>query len=155
MLTDPLLRGAIDERMIAAMRLMLALLALLSTYIDPGETTHYVAATYTVLAFYLVYSITLLTLAVRRRSTIPATVAYWADVGWDILLIGSSKGTNSIFFFFLFFSILVASFQSGFTAGMRVTLVATVLFTGIGFAMAPDEPEFELNSFLLRPTSIS
>ena len=38
MLTDPLLRGAIDERMIAAMRLMLALLALLSTYIDPGET---------------------------------------------------------------------------------------------------------------------
>src|SRR5438132_14376117 len=102
MLTDPLLRGAIDERMIAAMRLMLALLALLSTYIDPGETTHYVAATYTVLAFYLVYSITLLTLAVRRRSTIPATVAYWADVGWDILLIGSSKGTNSIFFFFSF-----------------------------------------------------
>jgi signal transduction histidine kinase len=154
MLTDPLLRGAIDERMIAAMRLMLALLALLSTYIDPGETTHYAAATYTVLAFYLGYSITLLTLAVRQRLTLPATVAYWADVGWDILLIGSSKGTNSVFFFFLFFAILVASFQSGFTAGMRVTLVATVLFTGIGFAMAPDEPEFERNSFLLRPTSL-
>ena len=154
MLTDPLRRGAIDERMIAAMRLMLVLLALLSTYIDPAETTHYVAATYAVLAFYLAYSITLLTLAVRRRLTIPATVAYWADVGWDILLIGSSKGTNSIFFFFLFFAILVASFQSGFTSGMRVTLVATVLFTGIGFAMAPDEPEFERNSFLLRPTSL-
>jgi len=155
MLTDPLIRGAIDDRMIAAMRLMLALLALLSTYIDPGETTHYEAATYTVLAFYLAYSITLLMLAVRRRSTVPPTVAYWADVGWDILLIGSSKGTNSIFFFFLFFAILVASFQSGFTAGMRVTLVATVLFTGIGFAMAPDEPEFELHGFLLRPTSLS
>src|SRR6266446_6472671 len=133
--------GAIDERMIAAMRLMLALLAVLSTYIDPAETTHYVAATYTVLALYLAYSIALLTLAVRRRSTIPATVAYWADVGWDILLIGSSMGTNSIFFFFLFFAILVASFQAGFTAGMRVTLVATVLFTGVGFAMAPAEPE--------------
>src|SRR2546426_1977436 len=87
-------------------------------------------------------------------STIPATVAYWADVGWDILLIGSSMGTNSIFFFFLFFAILVASFQAGFTAGMRVTLVATVLFTGVGFAMAPAEPEFELNGFLLRPTSL-
>src|SRR5262249_39695229 len=113
-----------------------------------------VAATYTVLAFYLAYSLTLCTLAVRRRSTISATVAYWADVGWDILLIGSSKGTNSIFFFFLFFAILVASFQSGFTSGLRVTLVATVLFTGVGFAMAPDEPEFERNSFLLRPTSL-
>jgi signal transduction histidine kinase len=152
MLTDPLLRGAIDERMVAAMRLMLALLALLSTHIDPAETTHYVAATYTVLAFYLAYSIALLTLVVHRCSPIPNTVVYWADVAWDLLLIGSSKGTNSIFFFFLFFAIMVASFQSGFTAGMRVTLVATVLFTGIGFAMAPEEPEFERSSFLLRPT---
>jgi signal transduction histidine kinase len=154
MLIDALIREAIDERMIAAMRLMLVLVALLSTYVDPGETTHYVAATYTVLALYLIYSIVLLSLAVRRRSTIPATVAYWADVGWDILLISSSMGTNSIFFFFLFFAILVASFQSGFAAGMRVTLVATVLFTGVGFAMAPAEPEFELNGFLLRPTSL-
>src|SRR5713101_8059286 len=142
--------------MIAAMRLMLALLALLSTYINPdvGETTHYVAATYAVLVLYLVYSLTLCTLAVRRRLPISATAAYWADVGWDILLIGVSKGTNSVFFFFLFFAILVASFQWGFTSGLRVTLVATVLFTGVGFAMAPDEPEFELNSFLLRPTSL-
>src|SRR5262249_59252291 len=103
---------------------------------------------------YLAYSLVLFTLAVRRRPTIPATVAYWADVGWYIILIGSSKGTNSIFFFFPFFAILVASFQCGFTAGWRVTLVTTVLFTGVGFAMAPEEPEFELNSFLLRPTSL-
>jgi len=48
MLTDPLLLGAIDDRMIAVMRLMLALLALLSTYIDPAETTSYVVTTYTV-----------------------------------------------------------------------------------------------------------
>lgn len=154
MLADPLLLGSIDDRMIAAMRLMLALLALLSTHIDPGETTYYVAATYAVLALYLAYSITLCTLAVRRRRTIPATVAYWADVGWYLLLIGSSKGTNSIFFFYFFFAISVASFQGGFTSGLRVTLVATVLFTGVGFTMAPAEPEFERNSFLLRPTSL-
>src|SRR5262245_63499567 len=109
--------------MISAMRLMLALLALLSTHIDPAETTHYVAATYAVLVFYLAYSIALLTLAVRRRLTIPTTVAYWADVGWYILLIGSSKGTNSIFFFFLFFVILVSSFQSVFISCMFFLLV--------------------------------
>src|SRR5215813_7587388 len=154
MVTDPLLRGAIDERTIATMRLMLVLLALLSTYIDPAETTHFEAATYTVLVVYLAYSLTLVILAVRGRTPLPATVAYWADVGWDILLIGASKGTNSIFFFFLFFAILEASFQAGFIAGMRVTLVATVLFTSIGFAMAPEEPEFELHGFLLRPTSL-
>jgi len=79
-LSDPLRLWSIDDRLIAARRLMLALVALLSTYIDPGETTHYVAATYAVLALYLAYSITLCTLTVRRRRTIPATGAYWADV---------------------------------------------------------------------------
>jgi len=153
-LTDPVVLGSMDDRVIAAMRLMLALLALLSTYIDPSETTHYVVATYAVLALYLAYSIVLCTLAVRRRPSIPATITYWADIGWYIILIGSSKGTNSIFFFFPFFAIMVASFQCGFTSGWRVTLVTAVLFTGVGFTMAPDEPEFELNSFLLRPTSL-
>ncbi len=72
-LTDAMVLGSMDDRVIAAMRLMLALLALLSTYIDPSETTHYVVATYAVLALYLVYSIVLCTLAVRRRPSIPAT----------------------------------------------------------------------------------
>src|SRR5215510_12381278 len=142
--------------MVAVMRLMLTLLALLSTYINPdvAETTHYAAATYTVLACYLAYSITLLTLTFRRRSPNPSPLTYWADVAWYTLLIGSSKGTNSSFFFLNFFAILVASFQGGFSAGWRVTLVTMVLFTGVGFAMAPDEPEFELNGLLLRPTAV-
>ena len=107
-LTDAVLRGAIDERMVAAMRLMLVLLALLSTYINPdvAETTHYVVATYTVLALYLAYSLILLTLTVRRRSLTPSARAYWADVVWYVCLIGSSKGTNSSFFFLNFFAIL-------------------------------------------------
>jgi signal transduction histidine kinase len=155
-LTDPLTLGSMDDRVIAVMRLMLALLALLSAYINPdvAEVTHYVAATYAVLACYLAYSLVLCILAVRRRFTIPVTVAYWADLGWYILIIGSTNGTNSIFTSLLFFPILVASFQGGFTAGWRATLVATVLFTGVGFTMAPAEPEFDLGHFLLRPTSL-
>jgi hypothetical protein len=78
----------------AAMRLVLVLVALRSTSIDPARTTHAEAATSTVLARALAYSLTLVTLAVRCRATIPATVASWADVGWDILRIGSSMGTN-------------------------------------------------------------
>jgi hypothetical protein len=38
----------------------------------------------------------------------------------------------------------VVDLQSGCTSGIRVTLVATIVFTGVGFAMAPDEPEFAL-----------
>jgi hypothetical protein len=77
MWTDPLLRSARDARMSAAMRLVLVLVAVLSTSIDPAETTHAEAATSTVLALSLASSLTLVTLAVRLCATIPATVAYW------------------------------------------------------------------------------
>lgn len=153
-LSDSLSLGAMDERVIAVMRLMLALLALLSTYSDPAGTTRYIYTIYTVLALYLAYSALLCILSLRRRTLVSMTVAYWADVGWYIALISLSEGTNSIFFSLLFFATLVASFQQGFSAGFRVTLVAATLFTSIGFAMAPDEPAFARNSFLLRPTSL-
>ncbi|MGE3536482.1 MAG: GAF domain-containing sensor histidine kinase [Candidatus Tectimicrobiota bacterium] len=152
--TNPLVFGAMDVRVIAVMRLMLALLALLSTYVDPVDTTHYVDATYTVLGLYLCYSLSLCCAPVRQHPLLARVPAYWLDIGWYIALIGVSKGTNSIFFFFLFFAISVASFQWGFSAGFRAALVATLLFTSIGFAMAPEEPEFARNSFLLRPASL-
>lgn len=153
-LTDAFVIGSLDERVIATMRVVLAVLAILSTYIDPVETTHYVVVTYTVLTLHLTYSSLLCVQTIQQRPWLSATLTYWVDMGWYILLIGVSKGTNSIFVLFLFFTILVASFQWGFRSGLRVTVVAAVLFTCVGFAMAPAEPEFELNSFLLRPTSL-
>ncbi len=142
-----------DEFMIAAMRLLLALSGLLIIYIDPSEPDRYVALTYSPLVFYVVYSATLCILALRHSLLLRSvrTIAHWVDVGWYTLLIALSSGTNSVFFFGFYFSILVASFRWGFASGLRVTLVSTVLFTTVGFKTAP-EPAFELNRFLLRPT---
>jgi signal transduction histidine kinase len=145
---------AMDNRMIAAMRLVLAALALLIHAIDPSEPAHYIVAISVVLALYMVYSTTLLVLAMRHSPVIPAAIALWADVAWYVVLIGISDGANSVFFSLFFFSILLASFQWGFASGLRVTLVSTVLFTSVGFAMAPEAPYFELNRFLLRAVSL-
>lgn len=142
-----------DEFMIAAMRFLLALSGLLIIYIDPSEPDRYVALTYSTLVSYVVYSATLYILALRHSLLLRSvrTIAHWVDVGWYTLLIALSSGTNSVFFFGFYFSILVASFRWGFASGLRVTLVSTVLFTTVGFKTAP-EPAFELNRFLLRPT---
>lgn len=142
-----------DEFMIAAMRLLLALSGLLIIYIDPSEPDCYVALTYSTLVFYVVYSAILYILALRHSLLLQSvrTIAHWVDVGWYTLLIALSSGTNSVFFFGFYFSILVASFRWGFASGLRVTLVSTVLFTTVGFKTAP-EPAFELSRFLLRPT---
>ena len=44
-------------------------------------------------------------------------MAHWVDTGWYGVLIGLSGGTNSMFFFFFSFAILIASFQRGLRVG--------------------------------------
>src|SRR4030095_12666720 len=51
---------------------------------------------------------------------------------------------------FFFFAILAASFNWGFSTGLRTAVAASVLFAVVGYASSPQEPEFELNRFLLR-----
>ena len=143
----------IDLRMISTMRLFLASSALFITMIDPTEPIRLFGLTYLALALYTVYSFVVYVLSLKRSALLPQRVLHWLDLVWYIPLLALSGGTNSIFFFFLFFSILVASFGWGFTEGLRMTLVAASLFTVVG-VLAPSDDHFELSKFLLRPTSL-
>ena len=140
---------SVDDRMIALMRLTLAVSALLIIYLDPSEPDRFVFPTYLALIVYVIYSGIVLALSVYQRA--PHVVAPWIDVGCYLVLVSLSSGTSSIFFFFFFFAILVASFRSGFKQGISVTIVSSVLFTVVGYATAPGGSHFELNRFLLRP----
>lgn len=148
---EPLSLDFVDDRMIGRMRLILAWSALLIIYIDPFEPDRFVALTYTTLTLYGIYSTVLYLLSNRDRSWLPKRVACWIDVAWYLVLVTLSSGTNSIFFFFFFFAILVASFRWGFSTGLQVTVVSASLFMIVGILTAPNNPEFELNRFLLRP----
>ena len=151
-LTEKPIDGPSDKRMTAAMRFVLASSALLIIYLDPLEPDRLVRVTYASLILYTLYSLLLFILAMRggNFSDPLGRLAHWIDVGWYLVLIALSSGTSSIFFFFFFFPILVASFRRGFREGLLVTVVSTLLFTIIGYATAPKEPDFELNRFLLR-----
>src|SRR5262249_46859757 len=78
---------------------------------------------------------------------------HWIDVAWHTVLVSSSGGSNSLFFVFYFFDILVASFRRGAAEGLRVTAVSAGLFPPVGDGVAP-RSDFELNRFLLRPVSL-
>ena len=141
----------VDLRRISALRIVLALSALFVTYVDPSAPDRFVGFTYLALIGYASYSFVIYFLAVRHAQVLPLNILHWLDIAWYIPLIALSNGTNSIFFYFFFFAILVASFGWGFASGMRVTVVSTVLFTLVGYATVPAEPEFRLNRLLLRP----
>jgi signal transduction histidine kinase len=139
--------------MTGAMRLVLAASALLIIYIDPSQPDRYVATTYAILALYTLYSVILYILALVRVQLTESVQlwSHWADLGWYLVLIALSSGTDSIFFMFLFFSVMIVSFRWGFRLGLWTAAVSSILFIVIGYAMAPPEPVFELNRFLLRP----
>lgn len=147
---DPISEQWIDLGLISTIRLTLAATALLLFFIDPSEPGRYIRATYIVLSLYTIYSASVLSVSLRRSDLIPTQYMHWFDMVWYLALISLSSSTNSIFFNFFFFAILVASFGWGYTAGLRLTLVSGVLFTVLGVLTAPPQPEFELNRLMLR-----
>ena len=139
---------SLDERLVNITRFILALSALIIIYIDPSEPDRLVNVTYATLTLYTVYSAGVYFLSLRYQSVFRSIPLYWLDVGWYVLLISLSSGTNSLFFFFFFFVILVASFSSGYKAGMKVTFVSAILFVTVGYYATPSP--IEPNRFLLR-----
>jgi signal transduction histidine kinase len=139
--------------MISTMRLVLASSALFIYMLHPARPNTLFGATYTALVVYTVYSAAVYVLSLRRSARLPQRILHWIDLLWYIPLIALSSGTNSIFFYFLFFSILVASFGWGFIEGIRMTLVVASLFTTVGL-LSPTDEKFELDRFLLRVSSL-
>jgi signal transduction histidine kinase len=144
---------SLDERLVNLTRFVLALSALIIIYVDPSEPDRFVKITYTTLTLYTIYSATVYFLSRRRQSAFRAIPLYWIDVAWYVVLISLSSGTNSLFFFFFFFAILVASFRSGYRAGVNVTVVSATLFVAVGYFTTPSP--IEPNRFLLRPVCLA
>jgi signal transduction histidine kinase len=144
---------SVDERLVNLTRFVLALSALIIIFIDPSEPDRLVRVTYTTLALYTVYSASVYFLSRSRQSTLPGVPLYWVDVAWYVVLISLSSGTNSLFFFFFYFAILVASFRSGYRAGLDVTIVSATLFITIGYFTTPTP--VEPNRLLLRPVCLA
>jgi hypothetical protein len=120
---------AAGASMVFVMRLVLALTAILTLFVAPGDLGNRYGATTVLSALifggYLLHSLTLL---VARRHRTPfwhGKAVYWIDLGWYALMVYCTGGSNSFFFPFFFFVILTASFQWGFDEGARITLGAT------------------------------
>jgi len=138
--------------MIALTRLVLAAAGTGIIYVVPTQPDRFVAVTYASLVAYSLYSAVLCAAELYGRAPRAlSTWGHWIDVACYTILITLSQGTNSIFFFGYFLPILVASFRWGFASGIRVVVVSTVLFTGLGYLAAPHGPEFEEQRFVIRP----
>ena len=137
---------AADAEMVGRIRLLLAISALLTWFIDPfGLDISALAPA--VLAGYCVHSFIIwlasecgLPFALGRRM-------HWLDVTWFFVIVAFTGGVNSFLFLFFFFSILVSSLRWGFDEGARVTLASVILYSSSALIVSG---EFALPRLLLR-----
>lgn len=138
-------------RMVALMRCLLALSALVICYLDPTQPSQLEALTYGSLAAYCVYSFALAVSVFYNRPFVPSRGQHWLDVLFYVYLVGLTAGTNAMFVSFFFFAILVASFSRGFGEGLAVTLVSVALFSLVGLIAGAATTPFALDQALIRP----
>ena len=140
----------VDVKMVALIRVIIAFIAFYFTYVDPTGPPSLLPVLYAALALYCVYSVATYYLTSRGFPVESAGATHWIDIAWYLLLVALSGGSNSAYFLLFFFAVLVASFRTGFSAGLRAAAVSAALFTLVGYP-GDAADEFEFSRFLLRP----
>jgi len=152
---DPiLLLGAVTDRRLAALRVILAVAGLLIIYLIPSDPGRYVTVAYYTLIAYIGYSFIIYAMS-RHRINFSRTVLQsliWIDLAWYTLLVALTDGANSSFFFFYLFTIIVASSRGGYAFGLLVTGASGAICVAMA-VLLPTE-NFDMPRFAMRPLAI-
>lgn len=143
--------GAVTDKTLALLRLILAVSALFIVHFDPSEPNHLRALTHYVLVTYILYSATLY-LCVRKRTNFSWRVmqgVIWLDVVWYSALITLGTSTNAVFFFFYLFAIIAGSSRAGKKFGLTLTLACTALFLALNVTFL-SELQLDVPRFVRR-----
>lgn len=138
---------AADAQMVGKMRLLLAISALLATFIDPSGLSDVNSFTWLVFSGYVFHSIALYIFSQRNNPLSQSKLIHWLDVCWYAVIVFFTGGIDSFFSLFFFFAILTSSFRWGFEEGARVTLASATLFAACG--LMPERAQ-DISRLLLR-----
>ena len=129
---------------------MLAAAALVVTMMEPAGSTRYTGPTYIAIALYTLYSALFLLLSIRKSHLVPIHLMHWLDMVWFAAIVVLTGGSNSLFFNYFFFAILVASFGWGYLSGLRMTLVSAVVYILVGLLTAQLQSSTDFQRLMLR-----
>jgi len=150
-----ILLGAVTDRRLAALRVILATAGLLIIYLVAADPAQYTPTFYYTLGAYIAYSLFVYN-ASRRRVNFSTTLVQgmvWADLAWYTILVSLTDGVNSPFFFFYLFAIIVASSRVGHPSGLVVTSVSAVLCMLMLVVDSPEGP-VDMARVAMRPLTI-
>src|SRR5688500_4860703 len=138
-----------DARMVARMRLVLSVSALLAVFVDPASLRGVGGSTWLLFCGYILHSLVVCVYSELEAPLSQSRMIHWLDIGWYALIVQLTDGVHSAFFLFFFFAILTSSFRWGFDEGARVTLGSVALFAACGVGSTTEQ---DLPRLLLRAT---
>ncbi len=123
--TDP--GVAVDALMVARMRLVLSVSALLAVAVDAAQEP-LDGGIWLAFSGYAVYSLGIYACTRSGQPYFLGRTIHWFDVMWFTLMVFATGGAQSLYFLFYFFAILTSSFRWGYEEGARVTMASVASF---------------------------
>jgi signal transduction histidine kinase len=131
------------ERALAWLRVFFALLAVLVIQLNPERVARFPTLSFFSLKSFLLYSIVILYLAQRRPNpSLRAGLLTTAlDVVWIAVIVFSTGGTRTPFFFYYSFPVITASVRWGLRGSIPVALVGVAVYGIVRITLAAEAME--------------
>jgi signal transduction histidine kinase len=142
------------EKLLAWLRLAFAIVAIVVIQLNPSRTIRFPTLSVFSLWSFLIYSLLILELVRRQKITSKkiGMITACLDSVWIFLIVFSTGGTRTPFFFYFSFPILSASLRWGTKGSVLVALVGVSLYGLIRFSMAAEgfETPMAVDTLLVR-----
>ena len=128
------------ERAVAWLRLAFALVAIAVIQLNPERVARFPLMSGLVLGFFLFYSGIALVFVLRRKFTFSrfGSVATALDVIWIALIVFSTGGTRTPFFFYYSFPVITASLRWGLKGSLPVAFIGVAIYASIRLSLAAE-----------------
>jgi signal transduction histidine kinase len=142
------------EKLLAWLRVAFAIVAVIVIQLNPSRTARFPTLSVFSLWSFLIYSLFVLEL-VRRQQIVSkgiGIITACLDSVWIFLIVFSTGGTRTPFFFYFSFPVLSASIRWGTKASVFVALIGVILYGLVRFSMAAEsfERPMGIDTLLVR-----
>jgi signal transduction histidine kinase len=142
------------EKAVAFLRCIFALVAVVVIQLNPERTAHFPTLSLYALGSFLLYSLVILELTRRRKLGSPAIgfVTTSLDVVWVAVIVFSTGGTRTPFFFYYSFPVITASIRWGLRGSVPVALVGVAVYGAIRLTLAAESMDspIGIDTILIR-----
>lgn len=142
------------EKMMAWLRVAFAIVAVIVIQLNPSRTGRFPTLSVVSLGSFLFYSLIILELA-RRRKVLAKNIGIFTaclDSLWIFLIVFSTGGSRTPFFFYFSFPVITASVRWGTKGSVLVALVGVSLYGLIRYSLAAEsfETPMGIDTLLVR-----